>query len=125
LIHKCEFIFFEGEDQAINVKLVFKETKFTMCGPPKITSEATLLSFSISQKDLLDMRKKGKEMENQNIIFANAIEFNMGKLIKIFNEMERAKASYTLNSGDAVPFQKGNQNDLGEASHIRKLDTKI
>lgn len=33
------------------------------------------------------------------ITFANSIEFDYEKLLRIFNEMERSKAAYLLNSG--------------------------
>jgi hypothetical protein len=102
-INKCEFVFFESEDQSIHVKLVFREQKWSLCGPPKVTSEAVLLNFEIKQKELLDMRKMGKAIDNKRLIFANSIEFDHQKLMKIFNEMERSKSAYLLNSG-ATPI---------------------
>ncbi len=45
------------------------------------------------------MRKQIKPNENKKIVLANSIEFDHFKLLKIFNEMDRSKAAYTLNSG--------------------------
>lgn len=39
-MRKCEFTFFEDDSKSIIVKLVFREEKWALCGPPKITSEA-------------------------------------------------------------------------------------
>ncbi|TNV87616.1 hypothetical protein FGO68_gene5042 [Halteria grandinella] len=98
LIDKSEFVFLEDDDQSINVRLIFRDKKTQLCGPPKIISEAVLLTFSITQKQLLLMRRQGKQLENQKIVMAGAIEFDHMKLIKIINEMERSKAAYLLNS---------------------------
>jgi hypothetical protein len=35
----CEFIFNENSESGINVKLIFREEKFALCGPPIIKSE--------------------------------------------------------------------------------------
>ena len=59
----------------------------------------------------------GHKTESKKIVFANALEFDHLKLIKIFNEMERSKSSYLLNSGTSpLALQKsklkaGNDNE--------------
>ena len=83
--------------------MIFREKKFALCGPPKVISEAVLLNFTITQKELLEMRKQGKSMEKQRLVLANSIEFDHSKLMKIFNEMDRSKSAYMLNSG-ATPL---------------------
>jgi hypothetical protein len=58
------------------------------------------------------MRKQGKSIESKNLVLANAIEFDHSKLMKIFNEMERSKTSYTLNSAGAVPVTLQSKSQL-------------
>eukprot|EP00347_Sterkiella_histriomuscorum_P003316 403364752 len=79
------------------------EQQWSFCGPPKILSEAVLLTFFITQKELLEMRKNIKNPEYKKLMLANSLEFDSHKLMKIFNEMDRSKSAYLLNSG-ATPL---------------------
>ena len=45
------------------------------------------------------MRKNIKKAEHRRLVLANSIEFDSIKLLKIFNEMDRSKSAYLLNSG--------------------------
>jgi len=72
--------------------------KKTLCGPPKVITEAVLLNFEIEAKQLLEMRRSGKSIENQRVTLASSVEFDQGKLLKILNEMDKDKSAYVLNS---------------------------
>ena len=56
-------MFVETDNGCINIKLIFREKKWSLCGPPTVLSEAVLLNFSLNQKELLEMRKQGKPTE--------------------------------------------------------------
>ena len=47
---------------------------------------------------MLELRKKSKN-DGLRLVFANSLEFDPFKLLKILNEMERVKSAYILNLG--------------------------
>ncbi len=61
LLTDSEFVFLETDDKSINIKLVYREKKRQLCGPPIVSSEAVLIDFTLTQKDILDMRKRQSE----------------------------------------------------------------
>ena len=98
LMPKCHCVLIEGEGQKIEFKLVLRETKISLCGPPKVLEEHTLLSFDISAKKIKMMRKtvadyqasqKGKKEDDRDkppdLIFEgnDTLVFNYEKFLKI------------------------------------------
>jgi hypothetical protein len=103
LIPDSEFVFLETDDKSINIKLVYREKKRQICGPPIVKSEAVLMDATLSQKDILEMRKNSSQSTKNdhmgdNIVIAESIQLSKAALVSIINEMERAKTVYILNS---------------------------
>ena len=65
------------------------------------------------------MRKQGKQLKNQRLVLAGAIEFDHEKLVKLINEMDRQKTAYLLNSLD------GDNNKIKHDPNIKVKITKI
>ena len=123
LLHKCHVVLIESdESQKVEFKLVFRETKFSICGADKVLQEHILLSFEISPKKLKEMRQqiaKDQAMEKnknddagtgndpsqpagggaaQHLVFEenDALAFDHDGFLKLLTQMERQKSAYVL-----------------------------
>jgi len=52
-LQKCELVLLEGENQSVNIKLVYREVKSQICGPTLTLKETVLLASTLTQNDVL------------------------------------------------------------------------
>ena len=85
-------IFQEDEHFNVHVLLVYKEKpKGFLCGKASTKNKTSvILNFVIKQEEILELLKENPET---NRIFGEAIEFNIGKLVKILNKLFMSRSS--------------------------------
>lgn len=115
LMPNSHLIMIESHDeQTIELKLVYREMKFQLCGPSKVAQEHILLSFEITLKKIKETRKKiseNKATENKDekqeddddelnsdkiLVFEenDSLVFHPEKFLKLITQMDKQKAAY-------------------------------
>ena len=116
LIDKCHVVLIESdESQKFEFKLVFRETKFQICGADKVLQEHVLLNFEILPQKLKAMREAAKastDKDKKDEAGAgndpgaggeawafdpdDALAFDPAKFLNLLTQMERQKSAYVL-----------------------------
>ena len=106
LMDDCHIVLIESlEGTMIEFKMVFRETKMTMCGGKTVLQEHVMLNFNISPKKLKATRaqiakdqankKQGGEAEGDEnlLVFEenDALGFDPDQFLKLITQMERQK----------------------------------
>ena len=76
----------------MHILLVYKEKpKGFLCGKTNTKSKTSvILNFVIKQEEILELLKENPETTR---LFGDSIEFNVGKLVKIFNKLFMSRSS--------------------------------
>ena len=109
LMPQCHVVLIENnEGQSVQFKMVYRETKFSVCGGTKTLQEHILLNFEISPRKLKatraqlakDLALRAKEADDEekpseDLVFPenDALGFDPDLFLKLLTQMERQKSA--------------------------------
>ena len=91
ILPNLRIVFFEDESYNVQVQVIFKDRpKTAVCGRAIMkTKTSIILKFTIAQEEVLQLMKTHPDKTD---IFGEVLEFNIGKLVKIINQLFRARS---------------------------------